>query len=361
MTLSARDVPRGDCLSPTDPRLLDSPLDFIAEDHLREREICALMDRIAAAANGDADTEAATNILAFLRNELPLHLKDEEEDLFPLMQARCDPDDQIDTVIERLLRDHQHALSDTRAVVAILEARIGSADDLSAADRRALTDFAAHARRHLILENAIILPIARARLSADDMAGLTAPMRRRRGLDTAGKSAQQGARGVRRMPNLEVTMSHSALAGQPAPDFSLPRDGGQTVTLGDFAGSKLVIFFYPKADTSGCTREALDFSGMLEDFHATGAQVIGVSKDPVGKQEAFRDKHELKMPLLSDADGDMCERYGVWVEKSMYGRKYMGIARTTLLVGADGTILTRWDKVKVPGHAEAVLAATKAA
>ncbi len=156
-------------------------------------------------------------------------------------------------------------------------------------------------------------------------------------------------------------MSDLAAAGSPAPDFHLPRDGGEAVSLAAFAGRKLVVFFYPKADTTGCTKEAIAFSTLLDAFKSAGTDVIGVSKDPVGKLDAFRDKYGLTTPLLSDADNDMCERYGVWVEKSMYGRKYMGIARTTLLIGPDGTILNRWDKVKVPGHAEAVLDAANAA
>ncbi|MEO0388632.1 MAG: peroxiredoxin, partial [Pseudomonadota bacterium] len=119
--------------------------------------------------------------------------------------------------------------------------------------------------------------------------------------------------------------------GHTAPAFSLPRDGGDVVSLQDFAGSPLVVFFYPKDDTSGCTKEAVAFTTLLDDFAALGAKVIGVSKDSVKKHEKFVAKHGLGMPLLSDEDGDMCERYGVWKEKSMYGKTYMGIERSTFL------------------------------
>ncbi|MEO0911755.1 MAG: peroxiredoxin, partial [Pseudomonadota bacterium] len=116
--------------------------------------------------------------------------------------------------------------------------------------------------------------------------------------------------------------------GTPAPDFSLPRDGGETVSLGDFAGKPLVLFFYPKDDTSGCTKEAIAFTGLASEFEALGVSILGISKDSVKKHEKFIAKHELGMPLLSDEEGDMCERYGVWKEKSMYGKTYMGIERS---------------------------------
>ncbi|NNU80652.1 peroxiredoxin [Halovulum dunhuangense] len=148
--------------------------------------------------------------------------------------------------------------------------------------------------------------------------------------------------------------------GENAPDFTLPRDGGQTVSLADFAGKALVLYFYPKDDTGGCTKEAVAFSGLLDDFHAAGAAVLGVSKDTVAKHEKFVAKHDLTVPLLSDAEGDLCERYGAWVEKSMYGKSYMGIERCTFLIGPDGTIARVWRKVKVPGHAEEVLDAVRA-
>jgi len=155
-------------------------------------------------------------------------------------------------------------------------------------------------------------------------------------------------------------MPQSLAEGAPAPDFRLPRDGGGTVTLADFKGRKLVLFFYPKADTSGCTIEAKDFSRLEPDFAKAGVAVVGVSADPVKKQDAFKAKHGLATPLASDETHGMLEAYGVWGEKSMYGRKYMGIARTTVLIGADGRIGRIWPKVKIPGHAEEVLAAAKA-
>ena len=150
-------------------------------------------------------------------------------------------------------------------------------------------------------------------------------------------------------------------AGQPAPAFSLPGNGGTTHSLADHEGKLVVLYFYPKADTSGCTKQALGFTEKLDEFAAAGAVVLGVSKDPVKKLDKFVEKHGLGVTLLSDDAGDLCERYGVWVEKSMYGRKYMGIERATFLIGRDGTILQDWRKVKVPGHVEKVLEAVKAA
>ncbi len=147
---------------------------------------------------------------------------------------------------------------------------------------------------------------------------------------------------------------------QDAPDFTLPRDGGGDVTLSDQRPSAVVLFFYPKDDTSGCTKEAIAFTGLAGEFDAAGVKIFGISKDTVAKHDKFRDKHDLGIPLLSDAESDVCERYGVWKEKSMYGKKYMGIERTTVLIGGDGKIVQVWPKVKVPGHAEAVLEAVKA-
>jgi len=145
-----------------------------------------------------------------------------------------------------------------------------------------------------------------------------------------------------------------------APDFTLPRDGGGTVRLADYAGRKLVLFFYPKANTPGCTREAIDFTRLREDFAASGAAVLGVSADSVKAQDGFRDKHQLAVPLLSDATHEMLEAYGAWGEKSLYGRKFLGIIRSTILIGSDGRIARIWRNVKVDGHAEAVLAAVRA-
>lgn len=148
--------------------------------------------------------------------------------------------------------------------------------------------------------------------------------------------------------------------GQPAPDFTLPRDGGGDITLSALRPKKVVLYFYPKDDTSGCTLEALDFTAQKDAFAAAGAVVVGVSKDTAAKHDKFIAKHDLDVILASDADGDVCERYGVWVEKSMYGKTYMGIERATFLIGGDGTVLREWRKVKVKGHADEVLEAAKA-
>ena len=148
--------------------------------------------------------------------------------------------------------------------------------------------------------------------------------------------------------------------GQPAPDFTLPANGGDTVSLDSLSGKTVVLYFYPKDDTSGCTKQAIGFTENLAAFEAAGATVIGVSKDPIKKHDKFVEKHGLKVTLLSDEDSDVCERYGVWVEKSMYGKKYMGIERSTFLIDAKGQIREVWRKVKVPGHIEKVLEAVKA-
>ncbi len=149
--------------------------------------------------------------------------------------------------------------------------------------------------------------------------------------------------------------------GAKAPAFHLPRDGGDTVSLADFAGRKLVLFFYPRADTPGCTKEAIDFTRLAGAFADAQTAVLGVSADPLRAQEAFRDKHELAVPLASDEKHEMLEAYGVWGEKSMYGRTFLGILRTTVLIGANGRILKIWRHVKVDGHADEVLAAAQAA
>jgi peroxiredoxin Q/BCP len=145
-----------------------------------------------------------------------------------------------------------------------------------------------------------------------------------------------------------------------APDFTLPRDGGGDVTLSDLRGSAVVLFFYPRDDTPGCTKESIGFSQSLQDFAEAGAQVFGISKDTVAKHDKFVAKHDLTTPLLSDAEAEVCEAYGVWVEKNMYGRKSMGIQRSTFLIDAEGKIAQVWRKVKVDGHVDAVLEAVKA-
>ncbi len=147
--------------------------------------------------------------------------------------------------------------------------------------------------------------------------------------------------------------------GDAAPDFTLPRDGGGDIVLSELRGGKVVVYFYPKDDTSGCTKEAVAFSALAQDFAAAGATVLGISKDSVRTHDKFRDKHDLSVTLLSDEADDTCERYGVWAEKSMYGKAYMGIDRSTFLIGPDGTVAEVWRKVKVPGHAEAVLEAVR--
>ncbi len=146
--------------------------------------------------------------------------------------------------------------------------------------------------------------------------------------------------------------------GMQAPDVSLPRDGGEIVTLADISGP-VVLYFYPRDDTPGCTKEAIGFTQELEAFAASGATILGVSKDTVAKHEKFIAKHDLKIALLSDEHGDVCERYGVWVEKNMYGKTYHGIERATFLIN-DGKIARIWRKVKVPGHVDAVLDAVRA-
>ena len=148
--------------------------------------------------------------------------------------------------------------------------------------------------------------------------------------------------------------------GDTAPDFTLPRDGGGELTLSALRPARVVLYFYPKDDTSGCTQEALGFTEAAEDFAAAGAQVIGVSRDSVAKHDRFVAKHGLKVALVSDEGGDVCESYGVWVEKSMYGKKYMGIERATFLIDGDGQIARVWRKVKVPGHVDEVLEAVRA-
>ncbi|MCR9146992.1 MAG: peroxiredoxin [Rhodobacteraceae bacterium] len=148
--------------------------------------------------------------------------------------------------------------------------------------------------------------------------------------------------------------------GESAPDFTLPRDGGDTVTLSAQRPAPVVLFFYPRDDTSGCTKEALAFTQLAPEFAAAGAQVFGISKDTVAKHEKFRDKHALAVPLLSDAESGVCELYGVWTEKKMYGKSFMGIERTTVLIDGEGKIARIWPKVKVPGHAEDVLDAVRA-
>ncbi|MGA8649052.1 MAG: peroxiredoxin [Xanthobacteraceae bacterium] len=148
--------------------------------------------------------------------------------------------------------------------------------------------------------------------------------------------------------------------GAKAPTFTLPRDGGGTISLADFAGRKLVLYFYPRADTPGCTKEAIDFSRLKAAFGKAGTEILGVSADPVPAQDKFKTKHKLAIALGSDETHRMLEAYGVWQEKSMYGRKFMGVVRATFLIGPDQRIAQIWPKVAVTGHAEEVLTAAKA-
>ena len=148
--------------------------------------------------------------------------------------------------------------------------------------------------------------------------------------------------------------------GEKAPSFTLPRDGGGAVSLADFKGRKLVLYFYPKADTPGCITEAIAFNGLKRSFAKADTEIVGVSADPVKAQDKFRDKHDLAIALASDESKKMLSAYGVWGEKSMYGRKFMGVRRTTFLIGRDGRIAQAWENVKVSGHAETVLEAAKA-
>lgn len=155
-------------------------------------------------------------------------------------------------------------------------------------------------------------------------------------------------------------MTDSPLAaGTPAPAFTLPGDGGRTISLQDFAGQKLVLYFYPKDDTSGCTQEAKYFNALKADFAKAGTEILGVSPDSASSHDKFKKKYGLEVALASDESKAMLEAYGVWAEKSMYGRKYMGVERTTFLIDQGGKIARIWNKVKVPGHAAEVLEAAK--
>ncbi|MEM7211457.1 MAG: thioredoxin-dependent thiol peroxidase [Pseudomonadota bacterium] len=147
--------------------------------------------------------------------------------------------------------------------------------------------------------------------------------------------------------------------GATAPDFSLPADGGRTVSLAELKGKNVVLYLYPRDDTPGCTKEAIGFTDLLDDFTAANTVVLGMSKDKPAKHDKFIAKHDLKVGLLSDEDGAVIEAYGSWVEKSMYGKKSMGIERSTFLIDSDGTLKRIWRKVKVPGHVEEVLEAVR--
>jgi thioredoxin-dependent peroxiredoxin len=187
------------------------------------------------------------------------------------------------------------------------------------------------------------------------------------GKKATGKTGAATSKASHKAPSKPLKKSDPAAAPKPAlaegakaPAFRLPRDGGSIVSLSEFSGQKLVLFFYPRADTPGCTKEAIDFTRLSSAFGEIGTAVLGVSADPLRAQEAFRDKHGLAMPLISDEAHAMLEAYGVWGEKSMYGKTFQGIVRTTIVIGADGRILKIWRNVRVDGHADEVLATVRA-
>ena len=154
-------------------------------------------------------------------------------------------------------------------------------------------------------------------------------------------------------------MSDKVSVGDEAPKFALPASGSEDISLAYFKGKTLVLYFYPKDDTAGCTKEAIAFTEHVGAFEAAGVSVIGASKDSVSNHDKFIAKHDLGVQLISDEDGTLCEDYGVWVQKSMYGRKYMGIERSTFVIDGNGIIRAAWRKVKVPGHVEELLAAVR--
>ena len=156
-------------------------------------------------------------------------------------------------------------------------------------------------------------------------------------------------------------MASALSVGDMAPEFSLPGDGGSTVSLSSHRGKKVVLYFYPKDDTSGCTKEAIEFNGLKAEFTKANTVIIGMSPDSPKSHDKFKAKYDLTFPIAADENKTALEAYGVWVEKSMYGRKYMGVERTTVLIGTDGKILAVWPKVKVDGHAAEVLKAAQSA
>jgi thioredoxin-dependent peroxiredoxin len=175
-----------------------------------------------------------------------------------------------------------------------------------------------------------------------------------------GESASGDGRCDLPMRQNEGDMAKELIEGDPAPDFELPTDGGGRANLKDLSGKPVVIYFYPKDDTSGCTAEAIAFNGLRTKFAAAGATVIGVSPDSAASHDKFKHKHDLNIALAADPERSAIEAYGVWKEKSMYGRKYFGVERSTFLIDRDGRIAKVWRKVKVTGHADEVLAATEA-
>ena len=187
-----------------------------------------------------------------------------------------------------------------------------------------------------------------------------APARAKAAAVTAGTGSAAISQPPAQTINAPAAGKSGLIEGAKAPVFRLPRDGGGMVSLADYSGKKLVLFFYPRADTPGCTKEAIDFTRLSRAFAESQTAILGVSADTPKAQEAFRDKHELATPLASDEQHEMLEAYGVWGEKSMYGKTFLGILRTTVLIGADGRILKIWRNVRVDGHADEVLAAARA-
>jgi len=202
-----------------------------------------------------------------------------------------------------------------------------------------------------------------ARSSAKKASGKKSKAKSKTKSGAAKKAAKKTSKKVAKAKKAAVTPVRkiaSLAEGDAAPSFFLPRDGGQSVALTNFAGRKLAIFFYPRADTPGCTREAMDFSRLSNAFAASQTAVLGVSADSVKKQESFRDKHKLSVPLVSDEKHEMLKAYGAWGEKSMYGKIFTGVLRTTVLVDSRGKIVHIWRNVRVDGHADEVLAAARA-
>ena len=201
----------------------------------------------------------------------------------------------------------------------------------------------------------------KARTSTQTKSAKTARAPASKSKATIAKTASHGAASKQLNSSKSAAAVKGSLAeGQKAPAFRLPRDGGSVATLADYAGQKLVLFFYPRADTPGCTREAIDFTRLAGDFAKAGTAVLGISADSLKAQEKFRDKHSLGVPLISDEQHEMLEAYGAWGEKSMYGKSFLGILRTTVLVGADGKVARVWRNVRVDGHADQVLEAARA-
>jgi thioredoxin-dependent peroxiredoxin len=201
-------------------------------------------------------------------------------------------------------------------------------------------------------------PAAKTSNNSTQAASHTAPSKRLRPPKSAAGTPAPSSAAIPSSSSREAT---GPVAGAKAPAFRLPRDGGSTVSLADYGGKKLVLFFYPRADTPGCTKEAIDFTRLMPAFTECQTEVLGISADPLRAQEAFRDKHELSVPLISDEQHAMLEAYGAWGEKSLYGRTFQGIIRTTVLIGKDGRIIKTWRNVRVDGHADAVLEEARAA